>query len=88
LPGLAELAPSLSTPWLGLYGDLDQGISTDEVESLRSAAATARVDTEVVRYPDADHGFHCDDRPAVFNPAAAADGWQRTLAWFEAHIGA
>jgi len=87
LPGLAELAPSLSTPWLGLYGDADQGIPVAEVESLRAAAATASVDTEVVLYPDADHGFHCDGRPAVFNADAAADGWQRTLAWFDAHVG-
>jgi len=86
LPGLVELAPSLGTPWLGLYGDLDKGISIDEVEALRAAAATAPVDTEVVRYADADHGFHCDGRPAVFNQAAADDGWRRTLAWFDDHI--
>ncbi len=88
LPPLVDLAPSLGTPWLGLYGDLDQGIPVDQVESLRVAAAAAGVDTEVVRYPNADHGFHCDGRPAVFNAAAAADGWQRTLAWFDAHIPA
>ena len=38
------------------------------------------------RYPDADHGFHCDARPAVFNPAVSADAWQRTLAWLDTHL--
>jgi carboxymethylenebutenolidase len=47
---------------------------------------SAPVPTEIVRYPDADHGFNCNDRPAVFNPDAAADAWKRTLAWFDAHI--
>ncbi len=85
-PALVELGPSLQTPWLGLYGDLDQGISVDEVEAMRGAAKQAARPTEVVRYPDADHGFNCEDRPAVYNPDAAADGWRRMLEWFARHI--
>lgn len=86
LPSLLDQAPKLQTPWLGLYGDLDKGIPPDDVEQLRSAVKNAPVPTEIVRYPDADHGFNCDDRPAVFNPEAAADAWKRTLAWFDAHL--
>ena len=85
---MADRAPSLQTPWLGLFGDLDKGIPPDQVEALRTAAAKAAVATEVVRYPDAEHGFNCNDRPAVYNPAVAADAWGRTLAWFDTHIGA
>jgi carboxymethylenebutenolidase len=87
LPSLIDLAPSLQTPWLGLFGDRDAGIPVDQVERLRAATAAVAVDTEIVRYPDAEHGFHCNDRPAVYNAAAAADGWQRTLAWLGEHIG-
>jgi carboxymethylenebutenolidase len=86
LPSLVNLAPLLETPWLGLYGDLDKGIPTEEVERLRSAVEAAPVPTEIVRYPDADHGFNCDDRPSVFNPTVAADAWQRMLAWFESQL--
>jgi carboxymethylenebutenolidase len=86
LPSLLELATSLQAPWLGLYGDLDQMIPPESVDRLREAAASAAVDTEVVRYPDADHGFNCNDRPAVYNAAAAADAWGRTLDWFARHI--
>lgn len=57
---LVELAPSLQTPWLGLYGDLDQGIPVEGVELLRAAALEAAVPTEIVRYAEAGHGFHCD----------------------------
>jgi len=85
-PGLIDLAPGLRTPWLGLFGDLDKGIPSEDVEVLRTAASTAKTETEIVRYADADHGFNCNDRPAVYNERAASDGWQRMLAWFDAHI--
>jgi carboxymethylenebutenolidase len=84
-PSQIELAPDLVAPWLGLYGDLDQGIPVDEVEALREAAAKASVPTEVVRYPDAEHGFHCDARSS-FHQASSRDGWQRTLAWFQSYL--
>ena len=44
------------------------------------------VDTDVVRYPEADHGFHCDERPA-FHPGSSADAWARTLAFLGDHLG-
>jgi len=87
LPSLVEQAPKLQTPWLGLYGDLDKGIPSAEVEELREATAGVAGPTEIVRYPDADHGFNCNDRPAVFNPTAAADAWGRTLDWFDRYLG-
>jgi carboxymethylenebutenolidase len=84
-PALADLAPSLKTPWLGLYGDQDKGIPPEQVEQLRAAVAQAPVDTEIVRYPDAGHGFHCDARSA-YHELSARDAWARTLAWLDAHL--
>jgi carboxymethylenebutenolidase len=86
LPPLVELAPSLTAPWLGLYGDLDQGIPVDQVEALRAAAATASTPTSVVRYEGAGHGFNCDARPD-YVAADADDAWARTLSWFEVSLG-
>ncbi len=77
---LLELAPKLTTPWLGLYGEQDPLISLDEITALRSAAATAAVPTELISYPDAGHAFHSDDRPAVYREEAATDAWNRALA--------
>ena len=85
-PPLLDLAPHLDAPWIGLYGDLDKGIPVDQVEALREAAATSSVTTEIVRYPDADHGFHCDGRPQVFHPSAAQDAFARTLDFFASHL--
>jgi carboxymethylenebutenolidase len=83
---LVELAADLRCPWLGLYGDLDQSIPVDQVEALREATNAAPVPTEIVRYPEGQHGFHCDARPDSFNEAAATDARGRALAFFAEHL--
>ncbi len=85
LPPLVELAPQLRAPWLGLFGDLDNGIPVEQVEQLRAAAATSAVATDIVRYPDAGHGFNCDRRASYHEPSAA-DAWQRMLTWFDQYL--
>jgi len=85
MPPLLDLAPTLQTPWLGLFGDLDQSIPIDQVEALRSAAKRAEPASEIVRYPDANHGFHCDARGSYHEPSAK-NGWQRTLQWLDQHM--
>jgi carboxymethylenebutenolidase len=85
MPPLVELAPTLQTPWLGLFGDSDQSIPVEQVEALREAAKNAPVPTEVVRYSEAGHGFHCDARDS-YHASSATDAWQRTLDWFAAHL--
>jgi len=84
-PSQIELAPQLQAPWLGLYGDTDQSIPIEEVEALRLAAAKAPVPTEIVRYPEGTHGFHCDVRES-YHRQTAEDAWQRTVGWFDTHL--
>jgi carboxymethylenebutenolidase len=81
---LIEEAANLRAPWLGLYGDEDASIPVEQVEQLGKVTAEAEPETEIVRYPDAGHGFHCDARES-YHEASARDGWSRTLAWFDAH---
>jgi carboxymethylenebutenolidase len=85
MPPLLDLAPTLQTPWLGFFGDLDESIPIDGVEGLREAAMRASVPTDIVRYPEATHAFHCDER-ASYHEASAKDAWQRTLDFLGQHI--
>jgi carboxymethylenebutenolidase len=86
-PPLVDEAAALRTPWLGQFGELDQGIPGEQLDRLQAALdAGTDVEHEIVRYADAHHGFHCDGRPAVFNADAAAASWQRCLAWLDAHL--
>ena len=76
----------LATPWLGLFGDKDQSIPVEDVETLRATLAKeAKVANQIVRYPDAEHGFNCNVRPS-YNEAAAKDAWARMLDWFGARL--
>lgn len=86
LAPLLELAPDLRCPWLGLYGDLDGGIPVEQVEALRIAAATSKFPTDIVRYADGEHGFHCEGRPQVYNEVAALDAHRRTLEFFSDNL--
>ncbi len=76
-----DLAGQLKAPVLGLYGDADQGIPMDDVESMRDALAKAGSKSQLHVYQGAPHAFHADYRP-TFRKDAAEDGWRRLLAWF------
>jgi carboxymethylenebutenolidase len=84
-PPLVDESDGLRAPWLGLFGDLDQSIPVEDVEQLRVTLDKASVATEIVRYPDAGHGFHCDQRDA-YHAESAEDAWRRTLDWFDRHL--
>jgi carboxymethylenebutenolidase len=82
-----DVAAQLQAPVLGLYGGQDQGIPLDTVEKMKAALAqgnAAARASQFVVYPDAPHAFNADYRPS-YRKEAAADGWQRCLAWFRSH---
>jgi len=88
VPWPVDLADDLKAPVLGLYGGQDQGIPLTAVEAMRAALTRANAQgSEIVVYPDAQHGFHADYR-ASYNAADATDGWKKLLARFEARLKA
>ncbi len=85
-PYPVDIAGDLHAPVLGLYAGKDRGIPLESVEQMRAALkAAGKTDSEIVVYPDAQHGFHADYRPS-YDAAAAADAWKRATAWFEHHL--
>jgi carboxymethylenebutenolidase len=77
-----DIAADLKAPVLGLYGGKDQGIPMDTIEKMRAAIKAANGKSEIIVYPEAEHGFNADYRPS-YNKAAAQDGWNRLQAWFK-----
>jgi len=75
-PALVEV------PLVGSFGAEDTGIPVESVEAFR---AGLRVPNDVAIYPNADHAF-CDAHRARFAPAAAADSWERTIAFLRTHL--
>jgi carboxymethylenebutenolidase len=49
---------------------------------MKKELAAAGGKSEIVVYPDAQHGFNADYRPS-FNKVAAADAWQKMLQHFK-----
>jgi carboxymethylenebutenolidase len=79
-----NVASNIKAPVLGLYAGEDKGIPASDIEMMRAALQKARPKSEIIVYPDAQHGFNADYRPS-YNAADAQEGWKRMLAWFNAH---
>jgi carboxymethylenebutenolidase len=79
-----DVGSKLKAPVLGLYAGKDSGIPLAHVELLRAEIkkANTKDPSEIIVYPDAQHGFNADYRPS-YNKAAAEDGWAKMLAWFK-----
>lgn len=77
-----DVAADLQAPVLGLYAGKDEGISLQSVEQMRTALQAAKVPTQIIVYPQAQHGFHADYRPS-YKEDDAQDGWQKLLTWFK-----
>ncbi|WP_405041518.1 dienelactone hydrolase family protein [Phenylobacterium sp.] len=80
-----QVVGRLGAPVIGLYAGKDGGIPVSDVEAMRAALIAARKSTsEIVLYPDSQHGFHADYR-ASYDATAASDAWNRMLAHFAAN---
>jgi carboxymethylenebutenolidase len=79
------LADKIHGRVLGLYGGLDKGITAEDVDKMRAALkAAGDTKSDLIVFPDAEHGFLADYRPS-YNEAAAKAGWAKALDWFKAH---
>jgi len=77
----------LEAPLLGLFASQDEYASPEAVKALDEELTRLDKPHEFHTY-DAQHAFFNDDRPAVYDPGAAADAWQRMLAFFRKHLEA
>jgi len=57
-------------------------IRPDTVERMRDVLRKAGNPSEIIFYPEADHGFLADYRPG-YRREDAQDGWKRMLEWFK-----
>ena len=76
----ADAARHAKVPVLAHFGEQDHWIPMDTV----NAFAQAHPDIDVKVYA-ANHGFNCDQRGS-WDAAAAALAYERTLAFFAAHL--
>lgn len=85
-PPAAEQVPQINIPVLGLFGDLDQGIPPQTAHDFEAALQANGKIHEIHVYPGAQHAFFNDSRAQVYNAAAAADAWDKTIHWFQTYL--
>ena len=82
-----DYTKDLSCPLLGLFGEDDQNPTPAHVAALEAELKKHGKNYEFHMYPGAGHGFWYYDRPA-YRVEQALDGWKKTFAFFEKHLGA
>jgi carboxymethylenebutenolidase len=77
-----DLAGAFRAPVIGFYGGKDTSIPEESVEKMRASLKVVGDPSEIIVYPDAQHGFNADYRPS-YNKEAAEDAWKKMIAWFK-----
>ncbi len=77
-----DFAKTIKPPVLGLYGGLDAGIPLDSVQRMQDELKKAKAKSQIVVYPNADHGFLADYRPS-YNKQSGEEAWKTLLEWFK-----
>jgi carboxymethylenebutenolidase len=72
-------------PIVGSYPEKD--FTAGMGRKLDAVLDDYHIDHDIKEYPDAKHSFFNDQRASSYNAEAAADAWQRTLAFFKERLG-
>ena len=64
------------------FGEKDASIPMTDVDLIKAKRGG---DCEIYVYPDAQHGFHCDERGS-YNAAAAKLAWERSMAFLGKNV--
>ena len=81
-----SIISEIKAPLLGLYGELDHGIPTEQVHEMEGILEENGIEHEIHIYPGAGHAFFNNTRPQAYNPSAAQDAWRRTIDWFRKYL--
>lgn len=76
--------PNIQAAVLAIYGANDARINAG-IPAIEAAMQENNKIYEKVIYPNADHAFH-NNTGTRYDPQAASDAWQRTVAWFNRYL--
>lgn len=76
----------LGCPVLGVFGGEDSMVSPDVVAQLVKDIEAAGKSIDYTIFPGCDHAFFNDTRSEVYNPTAAKQAWDKTLAFLDQHM--
>ena len=75
----------IKCPMYLFFGAKDQLIPMDQVGQINTELTTKQVPFQMKIYPDAGHGFFCDERGS-YHEKSAQDAWEKTKSFFAQHL--
>lgn len=79
-----DIAQTLKVPVLGLYASIDAFIKPEIIEQMQAGLEKSDSGSEIVVFPNVNHGFNADYRP-TYNKTAARYAWKLTQDWLKNH---
>jgi carboxymethylenebutenolidase len=71
----------ISCPMYLFFGGKDPLIPMDHVDKIKAELTAKKVPFQTEVYPEATHGFFCDERPS-YDAVSAKDAWEKTKSFF------
>ena len=84
-PSPLDRTGEISCPMTLFFGEKDPLIPQEHVEKVRKALTDQNKSFTIKVYPEAGHGFCCDERES-YHPEAAKDAWEITRGFFAQHL--
>lgn len=75
----------IKCPMYLFFGAKDQLIPMDQVGQINTELTTKKVPFQMKIYPNAGHGFFCDERGS-YDEKSATDAWEKTKTFFAQNL--
>lgn len=76
---------TINWPVLGIFAELDKGITVDTVHDFENSLNQLGIQNEIIIYPDVDHAF-ANPSGNSYAPKASQDAWQKTLEFLDSNL--
>ena len=80
-----ETLSAINWPVLGIFAELDKGITVDTVHAFENSLNQLEIQNEVIIYPGVDHAF-ANPSGNSYAPEASQDAWQKTLEFLQSNL--
>jgi carboxymethylenebutenolidase len=79
-----DIAANLKVPVLGMYAGLDTFIKQEVVAQMQVGLDKSGSGSEIIVFPNVNHGFNADYRP-TYDRTAALYAWKMAQDWLKSH---
>lgn len=77
-----DIGAQIKVPVLGLYSGIDAFVKPEVIAKMRGEIAKTTSGSQIVVFPNVDHGFNADYRPS-YDKGAATYAWKLTRDWLK-----